>query len=113
MAIGQVEGGVGGERQQVLDDEDGGEVRLAVAEIVFGVVALGFQHIERLVFDLPPRPAGRGHGGDVVAGDRQVSDEAVAVGDLAVPVAVSIENQLTLIALSSPRIGTLHIQRYR
>jgi len=43
---------VGGEGQQVEDGDDGGEVLLAMAEIVFEVIALGFQGVE--AFDLPP-----------------------------------------------------------
>ena len=41
------------EGQQVEDGKDSREVLLAVAEIVFEVVALGFQGVEAFVLDLP------------------------------------------------------------
>jgi hypothetical protein len=44
--VGQVGDGVEREGQQVEDGKDGREVLLAVAEIVFEVVALGFQGVE-------------------------------------------------------------------
>ena len=46
-----------GEGQQVQGGKHGGKVLLAVPEIVFQVVALGLQGVERLVFDLPACPA--------------------------------------------------------
>ena len=44
--MGQVGDGVEREGQQVEDGEDGREVLLAVAEIVFEVIAFGFQDVE-------------------------------------------------------------------
>ena len=55
--VGQVGDGVEREGQQVEDGKDGREVLLAVAEIVFEVIALGFQGIEAFVLDLPACPA--------------------------------------------------------
>ena len=58
-----------------------------MAEIVLQVVALGFQDIEPFVLDLPASPATSGELGDVVTPDRQIGDEAVAIGQLAASVA--------------------------
>ena len=55
---------------------------LAVTEAVFEIVAVVLQDVEGLVLDLPPRPPAGGQVGDRIAPDRQVSDEAVAVGDV-------------------------------
>lgn len=44
--IGEFSDGVEGEGQQVEGGEDGGQVLLAVAEIVFEVIALCFQDVE-------------------------------------------------------------------
>src|SRR5713226_2007313 len=81
--IDEVSNCVAGERQEVEDDEHGGEVILAVAEIVFEIVALGLERVESLVLDLPAGSAAGGEFDDVGAIDRQIGDEAVAVGDLA------------------------------
>jgi hypothetical protein len=53
-----------GERQQIQTHQDGGEILLAVTEVVLKVVALVLQDIERFVLDLPcvrPSP-GKGYG---------------------------------------------------
>ena len=68
--VGQVGDGVEREGQQVEDGKDGREVLLAVAEIVFEVVALGFQGVEAFVLDLPARPAAGGQFDDGVAAER-------------------------------------------
>ena len=80
----QVADGVAGECQQVQCGQHGRKVLLAVAEIVLQVIALGLQSVEAFVLDLPACPAARGKFGHVVPVDRQVGDEAVAIGHLAV-----------------------------
>ena len=58
-----------------------------MAKIVLEIVPFGFEGVECLVLDLPPRPS---CGGEVLGGvgvDRQVGDEAVAIGDLVVAIA--------------------------
>src|SRR3954471_11164328 len=81
--IADVADGVDGERQQVQADQDGGEVLLAVSEAVLEVVALGLEHVERLVLDLPSRPATGGQFDDGTGADRQIGDAAVAIRRLA------------------------------
>lgn len=56
--FGQFGDRVAGECNEIEDDEHGGEVVTAVAEIVFEVVAFGLQRIEGLVLD--PRLRGGG-----------------------------------------------------
>src|SRR5271169_3763143 len=69
--IGEFGDGVEGEGQQVEGGEDGGKVLLAVAEIVFEVIALVFQGIEAFVLDLPACPAaGRKCDNGVAIGSR-------------------------------------------
>jgi len=46
------------EGQQVQDKKNHRQVKATVAEVVLDVVALIFQRIEGLVFDLPARPSG-------------------------------------------------------
>ena len=74
---------VQGEGDEVEGDEDGRQGLFAVAEIVLEVVAVVLEDVEGLVLDLPARAAAGGEFGDVVTIDRQVGDEAVAVGQLA------------------------------
>ena len=50
--------GMEGEGQEVHGGEQHGEVLLAVAEIVFELVALVLQRVERLVLDLPAAAPG-------------------------------------------------------
>ncbi len=60
----QFANGVTGESQQMEDREHARQVLFAVTEVVFEVVALGLQDIERFVVDLPcvrPSP-GKGYG---------------------------------------------------
>ncbi len=54
LVFGEFAGGVQGEGEQVEDDEHGGEGVLAVAEVVFEVVAVLLEDVEGLVLDLPP-----------------------------------------------------------
>jgi hypothetical protein len=50
--VGEFGNGVEGEGQQVEGSEDGGQVLFSVAEIVFKIIALGFQGVEvERVFD--------------------------------------------------------------
>ena len=85
--VGEFGGQMDRECDQIERDEDRREVVFPVAEIVFEIVPLRFQGVERLVLDFPPRPSGGGEFLDVVGVDRQIGDEAVAIGDLAVGIA--------------------------
>src|SRR3954447_25936538 len=58
-----------------------------MAEVVLEVVAAVLEHVEALVLDLPARPCAGGELGHGLARDRQIGDEAVAVGELALRVA--------------------------
>ena len=58
-----------------------------MAEIVFEIIPLRLQGVERLVLDFPPRSSGGGEVLDVVGVDWQIGDEAVAISDFAVGIA--------------------------
>jgi hypothetical protein len=58
-------------------------VLLAVAEIVFEVIAFGFQGVEAFVLDFSARSAADCQFDDGIAIDGQIGDEAVAIGHLA------------------------------
>jgi hypothetical protein len=84
--VGETEHGVEPEGQEVPRGQQGGEVLLAVTEVVLEMVALGLEGVVVLVLDLPAG-AGRGHpGGDVLLGDGPVGDEGVGVEVLALGV---------------------------
>ncbi len=55
----------------------------AVSEAVLEVVAVGLEDIERLVLDLPSRPAAGGKFDDRIGTNRQIGDEAVAIRRIA------------------------------
>ena len=80
--IANVAHGVDREGQQIQADQDGGKILLAVSEAVLKVIAVGLEDVERLVLDLPPRPAAGGEFDDCVGTDGQIGDEAVALGRL-------------------------------
>src|SRR5258707_4165705 len=71
------------EGEQVEGDQNAGQGFLAVSKVVFEIVTVGLQHVEGLVFDLPPGAAAGGEFGDGVGGDREISGEAVVVSTLA------------------------------
>jgi len=79
--VGDIAGGMKREGQKVEGGENGGQALFAVAEIVFDVVAFGFQYIECLIFDFPSGTTAGGQFGDIVGADRKISDEAIAIGD--------------------------------
>jgi hypothetical protein len=62
---GDVADGVHGEGQQVQGHQNGGEVALAVTEIVLDVVSLGLEDVEGLVFDLPASATAGREFGDI------------------------------------------------
>ena len=109
--VGDVADGVNGEGQQVQSRQDGGEVALAVTEIVLDVVSLGLENVEGLVLDLPAGATAGREFGDIVGPDRQVGNETVAVGDSPWRLTISISNQLTLRASLPPSRGTSLSQR--
>ena len=57
---GELGDGVEGEGEEVEGDEQAGEGELAVAEVVFEVVAVGLEDVEGLILDLPAGPAAGG-----------------------------------------------------
>lgn len=59
----------------------------AVAEVIFQVRALGFEHAIHFVLDGPPRPPGCHQPSDIVCVVRPFGDERVAAEDLIVAVA--------------------------
>ena len=77
--VADVADGVDREGQQVQTHQDGGKILLPMSKAVLKVVAVGLEHVERLVLDLPPCPAAGGKLDDRVGTDRQIGDEAVAV----------------------------------
>ena len=79
----EISGGVEREGQQVEGDQNAGEGFLAVAKVVFEIVSVGLQNVEGLVLDLPPCAAAGGQFGDGAGGDREIGDEAVVIGSLA------------------------------
>src|SRR5271165_3811699 len=85
--VANVADGMKCEGEQVQGDQNGREVLFSVAEAVFEVVALVFENVEGFVLDFPPRPAARCEFDDVFAADRQIGDEAVAIGRLALGIA--------------------------
>jgi hypothetical protein len=54
-----------------------------VTKVVFDVVSLGLENVERFVFNLPASTAAGGEFSDIVGSNREVGDEAVAIGDFA------------------------------
>lgn len=77
---------VTGEGQEVHGGEHHGEVLLAVAEIVFEVVAVVLENVDAFVLNLPSQPGTGAEAGDALAGDWQRGHEDVDVGDLALGV---------------------------
>src|SRR6516225_6213147 len=73
--VGDVADGVNGESQQVQGHQDGGEVALAVTEIVLDVISLGLENVEGLVLDFPAGATAGRQFGDIIGPDRQVGDE--------------------------------------
>jgi len=111
--IGDVADGMEGEGQQVEAGEYGSQVLLAVAEVVFEVVAVVLEGVEGLVLDLPSGAAAGGEFDDVVGTDGQIADPAVAVGGLALGVEdLDLEPASFLRRASLPsRSGTSRSQR--
>lgn len=58
VAVEQVEQGVKQKRQDVEGRKKGGKMLLAVTEIVFEMVAAGFEGVVVLVLDLPASASG-------------------------------------------------------
>lgn len=100
-----------GESEQVQGHEHGGKIGFPVPEVVFEIVAVILQDIEALVLDFPSGAAAGGEVDHRVGADLEVGDEAVAVGDGAGWLTISIMSQLTVMASASPRNGTLVSQR--
>jgi hypothetical protein len=80
---------VEGEGQEVHGGEEHGEVLLAVAEIMFEMIAIVFQDVEGLVLDFPSGSGTSGDLGDVFARDLEAGDKSAIIGGLALGIAAS------------------------
>jgi len=79
LLVEQVQHGMKEEGQDVEGSEQGGEMLLAVAEIVFQIVTLRLEGVVILVFHLPPGPSGLNHLGHGVIGKGVAGDKGVVV----------------------------------
>jgi hypothetical protein len=84
--VGQGQKGEIEEGQDVQGGQQRGELLLAVAEVVFEVIALGLERVVVLVFDLPPSAACGDEGDYVLLGDFEVGNPPVVMNDLMVVV---------------------------
>ena len=108
----QITGGAEGKGNQIQGEQCIGQSPFTVAEVVFHMAIVVFQHVERLVFDLPAASAPGGECFDIVAADVQRGDERVAAGDFPIFCrTISIDSQLTCSACSSSRSGMPRLQR--
>src|SRR3979411_2017446 len=82
----EVSGGVECEGKQIEGNQNTGEGFLAVSKVVFEIISVGLEHVERLVLDLPPGASAGGQFGDGIGGDREIGDEAVVIGSLSLGV---------------------------
>ena len=115
--LAEVEHGAPGEGEEVEGGERHGQIGLAMAEIVFELVAVVFQDVEAFVLDLPPGAAAGDGLGDGALGDRQRGDQGRLVFDLALGVESpdlirgSKPIQLTSTASLPSRRGTFSTNR--
>jgi len=70
--------------QQIEQEEGHGQVVLAVAEVVFDVIALVFKGIKALIFNFPAGTAAFDQIDHVVFGDLDIGDPTVVVSALVV-----------------------------
>src|SRR5277367_3626162 len=82
----QVEHGMPGEGEQIEGGQRHGEKLLTMAEIVFELIAMVFQHVEALVLDFPARRAASDDFGDVVLGYGKAGDPGHGIFDLSLGV---------------------------
>jgi hypothetical protein len=78
----QFERGVPGEGEQVQARQHHRQKTLAMAEIVFELVAVIFHHVEAFVLDLPARPAAGDDFGDILFRDRKAGDPCHGIFDV-------------------------------
>ena len=98
--------------EEVERGERHGQIALAMAEVVFKLVAVVFQDVEAFVLDLPPCAAADGDLGGVALSDRQRGDEGRPVCDLALGVESSSKPiQLTSTRSLPSRRGTFSTNR--
>ena len=81
--IGELEDLVDKESQQIEQEEGHGRVIVAVAEVMFDVIALVFKGIEAFIFYFPSGAARLDEFSHVVIGNGHVGDPAVVVGAFA------------------------------
>ena len=72
-----------GEGEKVHGGEQHGEAVCAVSKVVFEAIAVVFQNVESLVFDLPAGSGADGDLGGIGLGDGEAGDEGAFVDDLA------------------------------
>jgi len=75
------------EGQKIHGGEQHGEVLLAVAEIMFKMIAVVFEDVEALVLDFPSRPGAGGDLRHILARDFERGDEGAVVGGFPLGVA--------------------------
>ncbi len=80
----QITGIVHGKGEQIEGDEQAGQGVLAVTEVVFEVVPVVLEDVEGLVLNFPSGSAASGDFGHILSVHRQIGDEAIAVGHLAI-----------------------------
>jgi len=86
VLVGKGKEGVVEEGQDVHRGQQRGQMLLAMAEVVFEVVALGLEGVVVLVFDFPPGASRGDDGGYVLVGDFEIGDKAIEIDHLAVMV---------------------------
>ncbi len=80
----EFEDGVEQKSEQVEADQGRGEMVVAVTEVVFQVIALGFQRVVVFILDFPAGAAGGDEFDNSVGGNRRVGDPGVAIAFMAV-----------------------------
>ena len=81
------------EGEKVHRKQQVGETRLAVPEVVLGVITVVFQHVERFVLDLPAASRTLCEPLHIGRFDLDRGDEGTAVGDLSVFFSLDLERQ--------------------
>lgn len=66
-------------RQQIETEQKRRQVSLAVAKVMFDMIAFGLEHVVVFVFDFPPPAACSGKVGNVVSRDPMIGDKAVVI----------------------------------
>ena len=100
-----------GEGEQIERGRRHREKPLAAAKIVLEFVAVVFQYVEALIFDLPPRTAAGDDFGDIVFGDGKAGHPGHGIFDLALGVDDLEADPVDEDRILPSRSGTASIQR--